>query len=222
MSALNEQDFIMSLFSKLFGKKDSGSALSAEDFMSLVRVYFQSVLATNLGITNIRAIPDVANFKRLFKIPTTGGKLGLGEKTASKKMLMQDYGLSENFFKEIDNSIKKHVRNQNQVQSYMFMYQGFTSDLMMMISNLMQWKLRVPAMFASVIKTAVQDTIHDICTKPVFKKDDEQKTAMQIRAYKEKLDYSEEWMSEFVYKVVMLAKKEKRNNADAEAKDAKK
>ena len=217
MSALNEQDTYMSLFSKLFGKKDNGSALSAEDFMSLVRVYFQSVLATNLGITNIRAIPDVANFKRLFKIPTTGGKLGQGEKTASKKMLIQDYGMSENFFKEIDNSIKKHVRNQNQVQSYMFMYQGFTSDLMMMISNLMQWKLRVPAFFASAIKTSVEDTIHKICTKPVFKKDDEQKTAMQIRAYKEKLDYSEQWMSEFVYKVVMLAKKEKRSNKDEQA-----
>jgi hypothetical protein len=204
----------MSIFSKLFGKKDNASTQSAEDFMSLVRVYFQSVLAVNLGITNIRAIPDVANFKRLFKVPTTGGKLGLGEKTVSKKMLMQDYGMSDNFFKEIDNSIKKHVRNQNQVQAYMYMYQGFTADLMMMISNLMQWKLRVPAMFASVIKSAVEDTVHDICTKPVFKKDDEQKTAMQIRTYKERLDYSEEWMSEFVYKVVMLAKKEKRTNKD--------
>lgn len=212
----------MSIFSKLFGKKEESSPKSAEDFMSLVRVYFQSVLAVNLGITNIRAIPDVANFKRLFKIPTTGGKLGTGEKSASKKMLMQDYGLSENFFKEIDSSIKKHVRNQQQVQPYMFMYQGFTSDLMMMISNLMQWKLRVPSMFASVIKTSVQDTVHDICTKPVFKKDDEQKTAMSIRAYKEKLGYSEDWMSEFVYNVVMLAKKEKRNNKDEKTEDTKK
>ena len=99
----------------------------------------------------------------------------------------------------------------------MFMYQGFTSDLMMMISNLMQWKLRVPSMFASVIKSAVEDTVHDICTKPVFKKDDEQKTAMQIRTYKERLDYSEQWMSEFVYKVVMLAKKEKRSKDDEQA-----
>ena len=204
----------MSIFSKLFGKKDNTSAQSAEDFMSLVRVYFQSVLAVNLGLPNIRANPDVALFKRLFKIPTTGGKLGQGEKTASKKMLIQDYGLSENFFKEIDNSIKKHVRNQNQVQSYMYMYQGFTADLMMMISNLMQWKMRVPSIFSSVLKNAVEDTVHDICTKPVFKKDDEQKTAMQIRTYKERLDYSEQWMSEFVYKVVMLAKKEKRSKND--------
>ena len=38
-----------------------------EDFVSLTRVYFQSVIAANLGITNIRFVPDVANFKRLFK-----------------------------------------------------------------------------------------------------------------------------------------------------------
>lgn len=77
-----------------------------EDFVSLTRVYFQSVIAANLGITNIRFVPDVANFKRLFKIPTQGGRLGQAEKTASRKMLMQDYGISENFFKEIDASVK--------------------------------------------------------------------------------------------------------------------
>ena len=44
-----------------------------EDFISLTRVYFQSVIATNLGITNIRFLPDVANFKRLFKVPTQNG-----------------------------------------------------------------------------------------------------------------------------------------------------
>ena len=61
----------MSLFSKLFGKKsEEVSSRNVEDFVSLTRVYFQSVIAANLGITNIRFVPDVANFKRLFKIPT--------------------------------------------------------------------------------------------------------------------------------------------------------
>ena len=53
---------------------------NVEDFVSLTRVYFQSVIAANLGITNIRFEPDVANFKRLFKIPTQGGRLGQAEK----------------------------------------------------------------------------------------------------------------------------------------------
>lgn len=212
----------MSIFSSLFkGKKEEAVASkSADDFMSLTRVYFQSALAVNLGITNIRFIPDVANFKRLFKIPTQNGRLGMGEKSASKKMLTQDYGLSENFFKEIDNSIKKHCRTQMQVQPYMFTFQAFTNDLMMMVGNVMQWKLRMPSVFKSTIHDAIAKTVHNICTKPVWKKDDEQKTAMGIQAYKEKLSYSEEWMTEFVFNVVMLAKKEKRSK-DTKSGDSK-
>ena len=34
-----------------------------EDFMTLIRVYYQSVLAANLGITNIGMLPDLATFK---------------------------------------------------------------------------------------------------------------------------------------------------------------
>ena len=103
----------MGIFAKLFNKNtEKTSSKNMEDFISLTRVYFQSVMAVNLGITNIRFIPDVANFKHLFKIPTVGGRLGQGEKAASRKMLMQDYNISENFFKEIDTSIKKNCRTQ--------------------------------------------------------------------------------------------------------------
>ena len=60
----------MGIFANLFKKKsEEVSSKNVEDFVSLTRVYFQSVIAANLGITNIRFVPDVANFKRLFKIP---------------------------------------------------------------------------------------------------------------------------------------------------------
>ena len=120
----------MSLFAKLFNKNTGEvSSKNVEDFVSLTRVYFQSVIAANLGITNIRFVPDVANFKRLFKIPTQGGRLGQAEKAASRKMLMQDYGISENFFKEIDTSVKKHCRTQNDVQiPHAFHLQGSTAQ----------------------------------------------------------------------------------------------
>ena len=87
----------MGLFGLFKKKSDETKVGNVEDFISLTRVYFQSVIATNLGITNIRFLPDVANFKRLFKVPTQNGKLRLAEKSASRKMLMQDYGLNENF-----------------------------------------------------------------------------------------------------------------------------
>ena len=72
----------MSLFGLFKKKSDETKVGNVEDFISLTRVYFQSVIATNLGITNIRFLPDVANFKRLFKIPTL-----LSNVTAAHKMI---------------------------------------------------------------------------------------------------------------------------------------
>ena len=210
----------MSIFANLFKKQADADAKvvgNVEDFVSLTRVYFQSVIAVNLGITNIRFLPDVANFKRLFKVATQGGKLGLAEKSASRKMLMQDYGISESFFKEIDTSIKKNSRTQNDVQAYLFMYQGFSSDLMMLMGNLMQWKFRMPAIFKKALRSMTEKTVHDVCTKTVWKADDVHKTAAAVRQYKERLGFSEQWMSEYVYNIVLLAKKEPKHK-DEEAK----
>lgn len=202
----------MNLFG-LFKKKadDSAKVGNIEDFTSLTRVYFQSVIAVNLGITNIRFLPDIANFKRLFKVQTQGGKLGLAEKSAAKKMLIQDYGLSESFFKEIDTSVKRNCRTQNDIQSYLFMYQGFSNDLMMLMGNLMQWKLRLPSFFKKAFYQMTAKTVHDVCTKQVWKADDVHKTAASVRQYKERLGYSEQWMTEYVYNIVILAKKEPKN-----------
>mgnify|MGYP000614266794 CR=1 FL=1 len=207
----------MGLFGLFKKKSDETKVGNVEDFISLTRVYFQSVIATNLGITNIRFLPDVANFKRLFKVATQGGKLGLAEKSASRKMLMQDYGISESFFKEIDTSIKKNCRTQNDVQAYLFMYQGFSSDLMMLMGNLMQWKFRMPAIFKKALRSMTEKTVHDVCTKTVWKADDVHKTAAAVRQYKERLGFSEQWMSEYVYNIVLLAKKEPKHK-DEEAK----
>ena len=210
----------MSIFANLFKKQADADAKvvgNVEDFVSLTRVYFQSVIAVNLGITNIRFLPDVANFKRLFKVATQGGKLGLAEKSASRKMLMQDYGISESFFKEIDTSIKKNCRTQNDVQAYLFMYQGFSSDLMMLMGNLMQWKFRMPAIFKKALRSMTEKTVHDVCTKTVWKADDVHKTAAAVRQYKERLGFSEQWMSEYVYNIVLLAKKVPKHK-DEEAK----
>ena len=167
----------MGLFGLFKKKSDETKVGNVEDFISLTRVYFQSVIATNLGITNIRFLPDVANFKRLFKVPTQNGKLGLAEKSAARKMLMQDYGLNENFFKEIDSSVKRNCRTQNDIQSYLFMYQGFSNDLMMLMGNLMQWKFRMPSIFKKALYGMTQKTVHDVCTKTVWKADDVHKTA---------------------------------------------
>jgi hypothetical protein len=40
------------------------------------------------------------------------------------------------------------------------------------------------------------------------------KTATAVRQYKERLGYSEQWMTEYVYNIVLLAKKEPKQKGD--------
>ena len=202
----------MSIFSKLFGKKQAKEETTRvggmEDFMTLIRVYYQAVMATNIGISNINFLPDMAVFKRSLKIPTQNNKLGIAEKSRCKKMLVELYGLPDTFFKEIDASIKKNVKNINDVKTYLFMFQGFSQDLMMLIGNLMQWKFRMPGVFKKLLRSMTEKAIQDIMYKNSWKDDSVQKTCLTIRKYQHTLGYSEAWMTEYVYNIVLLAKKE--------------
>ena len=202
----------MSIFSKLFGKKQAEEETTRvggmEDFMTLIRVYYQAVMATNIGISNINFLPDMAVFKRSLKIPTQNNKLGIAEKSRCKKMLVELYGLPDTFFKEIDASIKKNVKNINDVKTYLFMFQGFSQDLMMLTGNLMQWKFRMPGVFKKLLRSMTEKAIQDIMYKNSWKDDSVQKTCLTIRKYQHTLGYSEAWMTEYVYNIVLLAKKE--------------
>ena len=202
----------MSIFSKLLGKKqveEEGARVGGvEDFITLIRVYYQAVMAAQLGISNINFLPDMAVFKRTLKIPTQNNKLGVAERTRCKKMLMDIYGINESFFKEIDTSVKKHCKSVNDIKNYLFMFQGFSQDLMMVVGNLMQWKFRMPGMFKKLLRSMTEKTIHDILTKTNWKDDSVRKTCVNIRQYQHALGYSESWMNEYVYNIVVLAKKE--------------
>lgn len=122
-------------------------------------------------------------------------------------MLSDIYGLDDIFFKEIDNSIKKNCKNVNDIKNYLFMFQGFSQDLMMVIGNLMQWKFRMPGVFKKMLRSMTEKTIHDILTKTDWKDDGVRKTCHNIRIYLHTLGYSESWMTEYVYNIVLLAKK---------------
>ena len=201
----------MSFISKLFGKKEEGQkAGGMEDFMTLIRVYFQAVMASDLGITNLAALPDLRVFKTTLKVPTQNNKLGLAEKSKCKKMLKELYGMDDNFTKEIDASIRKRCKKMQDVQTYMYQFSGFTQDLMMLTGNLMKFKLRLPSFFKSAIRTMTEKTVDDIFHKNDFSDAGVMKTVVAIRQYAQKLGFSQEWTTNFVYKVVMLAKKEPR------------
>ena len=100
----------MGILAKLFSKKKQEEQVRVggmEDFMMLIRVYYQAIMAMHLGITNLAILPDLRMFKQTLHIQTVNNKLGIGEKNKCKKMLIDMYGMEEDFFKEIDNSIKK-------------------------------------------------------------------------------------------------------------------
>ena len=200
----------MSFLSKLFGKKEEQEkAGGMEDFMTLIRVYFQAVMASDLGITNLAALPDLRVFKATLKVPTQNNRLGLAEKAKCKKMLRELYQMDDDFTKEIDASIRKRCKKPQDIQTYMYQFSGYTQDLMMLTDNLMKFKLRVPSFFKGAIRTMTEKTVNDIFTKNDFTDAGVMKTVVAIRQYAQKLGFSQQWTTNFVYKVVMLAKKEK-------------
>lgn len=205
----------MGIFSKLFGKKaDDRKAGGMEDYMTLVRVYFQAALASNLGITNLAALPDLRMFKSTLKVPTVNNKLGVGEKKACQKMLQSLYKTKDQFFLEIDQSIKKNCRKLQDANTYLIQFQGFTQDLMMLMGNLMKFKLRLPGFFKSAIHGMTEKTVNQIFTKNDFDDPAVMKTVVAIRQYNKRLGFSQQWITDFVYQVVMLAKKEKRTTGE--------
>ena len=53
-----------------------------------------------------------------------------------------------------------------------------------------------------------EKTVHDIFNKNDYSDASVLKTIVAIRQYNKRLGFSEKWISDFVYQVVMLAKKE--------------
>lgn len=176
--------------------------------MTLVRVYFQAALATRLGITNMAMLPDLRVFKNTLHVKTVNNKLGVGEKAACKKMMKEMYQTDDTFFEEIDQSVKKNCKKLQDIQPYMIQFQGFTQDLMMLVGNLMKFKLRVPGIFKKAIYSMTQKTVADIFTKNSFPDAGVMKTVAAIRKYNQRLAFSQRWTTDFVYQLVMLAKKE--------------
>lgn len=209
----------MSFFSRLFGKKNEETKVGGiEDYMTLVRVYFQACLAERFGITNLASLPDLRTFKTTLRVPTVNNKLGVGEKSRCRKMMKSIYNTDDEFFKEIENSLKKNCKRMQDVQPYLIQFQAFSQDLMMLTGNLMKFKLRLPSFFKSAIYSMTEKTVNDIFHKNDYKDPAVVKAVLGVRQYNGKLGFSQKWITDFVYQVVMLAKKEPRKNEEQTAK----
>ena len=208
----------MGILDKIFGRNKSDSEMKIggmEDFMTLIRVYFQAEIAADLHITNLAALPDLRTFKVTLKVPTQQGRLGVGEKARCKNMLKSMYEMDDQFFKEIDQSITRRCRKIQDVQPYLLQFQAYVQDLMMLTGNLMKFKLRMPGFFKKALYSMTQKTVHDIYTKNGYKDAGVIKAVLAVREYNKRLNFSEKWATDFVYRVVMLAKKEKQPQTDS-------
>ena len=198
----------MGFWNKLFGNKDEQEVGGMEDFMTLIRVYFQASMAADLGITNLAALPDLRVFKTTLKIATVNNKLGVGERSRCKNMLKSMYGMEDDFFKEIDSSLRKRCKKIQDAQTYLLQFQGFTQDIMMLTGNLMKFKLRLPGFMKKALYTMTEKTVNDIFNKNDFTDPAVLKSVVAVREYNRRLGFSQKWVTDFVYKVVILAKKE--------------
>lgn len=207
----------MSILSRIFGKSKDKQQMTVggmEDFMLLIRVYYQAMMAAHLGINNLGALPDLRIFKQTYHVATVNNKLGIAEKKHCRKLIQSIYKVSDSFFTEIDNSIKKHCHKIQDAQSYLIQFQGFSQDLMMLMGNLMQWKMRLPSFFRGALREMVAKQVHQIFTQNDWKDDGVRRTCIAIRKYQSMLGYSEQWITEYVHTIVMLAKKEPKKNSE--------
>ncbi len=212
----------MGIFSKIFNRKPrEEKAGGMQDYMTLVRVYFQASLAAQLGITNLAMLPDLRVFKSTLHVPTQNNKLGVGERSHCRKMMHEIYGTEDSFFKEIDQSIRRNCRKLQDVQVYLIQFQSFSQELMMLTGNLMKFRLRVPSFFKKTIYAMTEKTVNDIFTKNSYTDASVIKAVMAVRKFNQRLNFSQKWVTDFVYQVVMLAKKEPAPSQE-EAKEAEK
>lgn len=201
----------MGLFSKLLNKRNQAQQQNndyADNFRDLIQVYFQSIFASQFGITQIKLFPELVMFRRKFKVPSANNRLGVAEKKESQRMLMEIYGVQEIFFKEIDASIRRKCHNPNEINAYLPRFQNFAQNLLMVITNVNQWKLRAALLVKKVLLSVVKSTVNDIMTKNDWKDNGIRKTCVSIRKSSQSLGFSQEWMTEYAFRILLLARKQ--------------
>ena len=201
----------MGLFSKLLNKRNQAQQQNndyADNFRDLIQVYFQSIFASQFGITQIRLFPELVMFRRKFNVQSANNRLGVAEKKECQRMLQEIYGVQDVFFKEIDASIRRKCHTANDINAYFPRFQSFAQNLLMVMTNINQWKLRAAILVKKVLLSVVKSTVNDIMTKNDWKDNGIRKTCVAIRKSSQSLGFSQEWMVEYAFRILLLARKQ--------------
>lgn len=206
----------MGILSNLFGwgskKKESQEETHSEveEFISLIGIYNQAYIISQVGITDIKKFPEFAMYKRLMRIPTVGGKVGIAEKAHIRKMMITQYGMNESFFKEMDYSIRKNCKNIRNVQSYLLQFSNFTNDLLTHLYTEHQWKIQGSILINKLLHSTITSLVDKLMTKNNWKGFETNQTVARIRTTAATLGFSKEWMVEFTYQILRQSKKKKK------------
>ncbi len=203
----------MSIFSRLFGGKKAAAEIddtqsNVEEFISLIRIYYQASIVAHVGITNLNVVPEFAMYKRVMRIPTVSGKVGIAERSHVRKFMISNYKMPESFFKEIDASIRRNCKGLRDVQGYFFLFGNFTNDLMTYLSTQAQWKLQAAMIFKSFLRPTVKSVVHKMLNKNDWSDAVAARSANKLRASVAQLAYSSDWIVEFAYQVFSESKKD--------------
>ena len=120
----------------------------------------------------------------------------MGERSRCKKMLSEMYGLQDEFFKEIDRSIRNRCHRLQDVQPYFIQFQGFSQDLMMLMGNLMKFKLRLPGFMRKALYQMTEKTVGYIFTKNDYTDASVLKSVLNVRQYAQRLGFSQRWITD--------------------------
>ncbi len=186
-------------------KKEEFVKEKVQNFITLINVYIQASSAATLGIMNLQQLPQLKVLKQKFKIPTEG-RLGIAEKKFVATKMKEEYKLSDSFFAEIDNSIKKCCKKVMDLQPFGIWFQTLMQEVMTAVSLDVQMGLRLPLFLRKWMKSLIDESVHKISTSSDFKNPDVIKSAANVRAYKEKLHLSEDWLSTVCYVYIILAR----------------
>ena len=81
---------------------------------------------------------------------------------------------------------------------------------MMLMGNLMKFKLRLPSFMKKSLYKLTAQTVDDIFNKNDFSDASVLKTVVTLRQLNHRLGFSQQWVTDFTFQVLMLAKKEPR------------
>ena len=203
----------MSIFTRIFGGKavepfEDDTQSNVEEFISLIRIYYQASIVAHVGITNLSVVPEFVMYKRVMKIPTVSGKTGIAERSHIRKFMISTYNIDPFFFKDIDASIRKNCKGLRDVQNYFFQFGNFTNDLMTYLSTQAQWRLQGAMLIKSLLRLTIDSVIGKMLTKNDWSDATTARTANKLRASADHLGYGKKWIVEFAYQVFSESKKD--------------